>query len=252
MSVAVPVVPSRLRRLRLVPVVVVLVALLAGCQVQGVVSVKVAENGSGTVQVKVGLDDAALARVGDPKTALRLDDLTQAGWKVTGPKKDESLTWWTAEKGFADPSQLPVVLGEVAGPDVLRDVKLERTETGREVTLVLTGQLDLSKGAASFSDEDVAAALDGDPLGGNVAAIEAAEGRPVADLVTARLDLDVAGVQQSLTPRLGDPPVPIAVTAVKTKPVVPTTWLFGVALLVVVALVAAGLLAARRRFAAGR
>lgn len=227
-------------------------AVLTGCQVQGEVAVEVREDGAGAVRVRFGVDEAARRRLGDPASALRLDDLIQAGWRVTGPDDDDGVTWWTAEKPFADPAGLPEVLGEVAGPEVVRDVRLERVETDDDVTLRLTGVLDLSPGAAAFSDAEVAAVLDGDPLGGNVAAIEAAEGRPLAEMVTATLSLDVAGVRQQFSPRLGDPPVPFEVVAVKKKPVVSTVWLAVGAAVLVVVLTAAGLLALRRRFALGR
>jgi hypothetical protein len=228
---------------------------LAGCQVQANVEVKASEDGSGSVTVRVGFDESALNRLGDPQSALRLDDLAQANWRVTGPKKgkDDGLTWWTASKPFANPDELKAVLAEVAGPDVVRDVRWDRTETDDDVTVRLQGTIDLTKGVEAFSDPDVAAALDGDPLGGNVAQIEAQEGRPIADMVSAQFDVDLAGVQQSFTPTADTQPLTFDVTAVKAKPTFTSNlWLVGAAVLAVVVLAGSGLLAARRRFSTVR
>ena len=53
--------------------------LLAGCQVDLHVDVQVNEDGSGSVTVAAGLDDAALARVGNLDQQLRVDDLEAGG-----------------------------------------------------------------------------------------------------------------------------------------------------------------------------
>jgi hypothetical protein len=230
--------------------------VLAGCQVHVNVEVEAADDGSGTVTVRVGFDDGALTRLGDPSTALRLDDLAQANWRVTGPKKDsdDGLTWWTASKPFANADELAVVLSEVAGPEVVRDVRWDRTETDDDVTVRLQATIDLTTGVQAFSDADVAAALDGDAFGGNITQIEAQEGRPVADMVSAQVDVDVAGVQQSFNPSLADAqPVAVDVTAVKAKPTFTSSaWLLGAVALAAVVLVGTGLLAARRRFGTSR
>lgn len=164
--------------------VVVLLALvvLAGCRVDGTVEVEVADNGSGTVTVKVSLDDAAVARVGDLAGQLRTQDLTAAGWTVSGPSKlGDGRTWITASKPFATPEQLTSVLVEVAGADgVLRDVALVRSSGFARRSWDLTGTIDLSKGANAFSDGEVAALLGGLPLGRDQARLDAEAGGPVA------------------------------------------------------------------------
>jgi hypothetical protein len=164
--------------------VVVLLALvaLAGCRVDSSVEVDVADNGSGTVTVKVSLDDAALARVGDLAGQLRTQDVTAAGWTVSGPSKlGDGRTWITASKPFASPEQLTSVLVEVAGPDgVLRDVTLVRSSGFARRSWDLTATIDLSKGANAFSDGEVAALLGGLPLGRDQARLDADAGGPVA------------------------------------------------------------------------
>ena len=83
---------------------VIVVAVLAGCQARVTVDTRVNSDGSGTVTVGVGLDDEAMAQVGDLGAQLRVDDLRSSGWTVTGPaREDDGTTWVRASKGFADP-----------------------------------------------------------------------------------------------------------------------------------------------------
>ena len=84
------------------------VLVLAGCQVKVLVDTKVNRDGSGTITVSVGLDEAALAQVGDLRSQLRVSDLEAAGWKVTGPAHEaDGDTWVRASKSFADPARPP-------------------------------------------------------------------------------------------------------------------------------------------------
>ncbi|MET0489938.1 MAG: hypothetical protein ABW143_06875, partial [Acidimicrobiales bacterium] len=48
--------------------------------------VEVAEDGSGTVTVEVVLDQEAADRVPDLAAQLRVRDLRQTGWEITGPE----------------------------------------------------------------------------------------------------------------------------------------------------------------------
>ena len=94
--------PSRLSGLRaplrLLLVIAALGALL-GCQAKLSVHVTVESNGSGSVEVGVGLDDEAVAKAGDLGSQLRVDDLRAAGWTVTGPPRRT-----TATRGCGPPS----------------------------------------------------------------------------------------------------------------------------------------------------
>lgn len=234
---------------------VVLVALLAGCQVKVAVDTTVEKDGHGTVAVGVGLDDKALSRVGDPATAVRTDDLVAAGWTVSPPTREaDGLTWIRATKGFANPTELSAVLAEVAGANgMLRDYTFTRDETDADITYRLKGTVDTSKGMATFADPTLSAALGGDPFGGNLAVIEAEEGRPVSDMVSFAVTAKVAdGAPTTYTPTLADKaPVPVDVSTVESKP---PPLLQSIGLLVLVgagiAAVVVGLVAARRRFRA--
>ena len=80
-----------------------LLAVLGGCQAKLPVHTTVEADGSGTVEVAVGLDDEAVAKAGDLGSQLRVDDLRAAGWTVTDPTKEaDGYTWVRATKPFVD------------------------------------------------------------------------------------------------------------------------------------------------------
>jgi hypothetical protein len=69
------------------------------------------------------------------------------------------------------------------------------------------GTVDLSDGLESFGDEGLAAALEGEALGEDPAAIEARTGEPLEDQFSLEITADLAGEAKSWHPRLGDPPL---------------------------------------------
>lgn len=151
---------------RLLVLVVLLGWAATGCQVKLAAGVDVARNGSGRVSAGLGLDAAALKEVGDPATALRVDDLRQAGWEVQGPhKEDDGLTWVRASKPFADPAGAAATMAELSGPGgPFRDFRLVRTRSLLRSRTTFTGMLDLAGGLSGLSDADLAARLgDVDP-----------------------------------------------------------------------------------------
>ena len=83
---------------RLLPALVGLVVLLSACRATSTVSIHVAEDGSGLVEVAVVLDDEAVEAVGGVDHQIRLDDLSDAGWEVDGPSRSDhdGLTTVTA------------------------------------------------------------------------------------------------------------------------------------------------------------
>lgn len=245
-----------------------LLVLASGCQVKVAVDTKVAEDGSGTVTVSVGFDEAALARLREREPDLRLDDLRQAGWEVDAaaltvdvpappsstPGGADGFAWIRATKAFSSPEQLAAVLAEIdAGPDRLfSDVEFQRVETEDDITYHLTGQVDLSKGLATFAEADVAAQLGGDPFGGNVAAIEAAEGKPVSEMVSFEVTTSVAGgPPATLRPALTDTAAQaIDVSTVELKPPsFAARFAVGAAIVVGIVLVILALVGVRRRMA---
>jgi len=169
-------------------------ALVCGCQLDVAVDVRVNEDGSGSVTVGVGLDDAAVARVGNLDRQLRVDDLAAAGWAVTAPIREGDLTWVRATKGFSTPDEASVVLSELtgsAGP--FRDFEVRVDEGMFGTDYEVSGTVDLRDGPSAFGDEELSVALGGDPFGGTLEVIEREEGRPIAEMVRFGVAIDVPG-----------------------------------------------------------
>jgi len=204
-----------------------LVAITAtACQVRTTVAVDVANDGSGTVIVAVGLDEEAVGRLPDldddgrSTTAdlaelVRTDDLTAAGWRVSGPAApsgDDGLVWIRATKPFGTPEEAGRVLREVAGTDgPLRGLRLRRDDGFGRMEFTFEGTADLSGGLESFGDAGLAAALEGDVLGQDPSAIEQELGRPLSEMFSLRISADLPGsTAASWTPALGGEPVEMA------------------------------------------
>ncbi len=210
------------RSLRLLPCLAAVV-LASACEVRTAVTVDVEEDGSGAVEVAAGLDDDALSRVpdldddgtsdsADLAALVRTDDLVAAGWSVDGPDPDDDgLTWVRVTKPFGTPEEADAVLAEVAGPDgPLRDLHVTRSESFGRTELAFSGTADLRGGLEAFGDAGLAAALDGEPLGEDAAAIEARIGRPLAEAVPVEITAHLAGDDVTWTPRLGEGPLDMA------------------------------------------
>jgi FMN phosphatase YigB (HAD superfamily) len=208
-------------RLRLLACALVAVFVLGACDVDITVDVEVATDGSGVVEVQVVLDEEAAQRIPDLRSQLRLDDLVAADWLIVGPEEtpDDGIEI-TARKTFDGPEQLQAVLDDITGPDgAFQDFTLSRATEFAQVDLDLAGTVDLSRGLALFTDAELVEALDGRPLGVDLDALEAEIG-PAADAVdfTFRVRLpgstedSAEGAEVSVSPALGDPPVPVSLS----------------------------------------
>ncbi len=208
------------RRLLLAALSVLLVIVASACQVRTAVTVDVADDGSGTVEVAVGLDADAVSRLpdldGDGTSApadlaalVRDEDLTAAGWTVAEPEADDDGTLWLrVSRPFGTPAEADQILAELTGPDgALHDLQVSRTESFGRTRYEFSGTADLSGGIEAFGDEGLAAALDGEPLGEDAAAIEARLGEPLADMFTLEITSRLPGDETTWAPRLGEAPV---------------------------------------------
>jgi hypothetical protein len=222
--------------------------LAAACRVETTVEVVVSEDGSGEVTVVVALDAEALGRVpdvdddgasdlADVGALVRTDDLVAAGWAVDEPAEaDGGGASLTLSRAFGTPAEADLILAELTGPDgALRDLHVTRSASFGRTELGFSGTADLSGGLEAFGDEGLAAALDGEPLGQDAAAIEAAAGVPLAEAVTVEITADLDEQSESWAPRLGDPPLAMASDA--TVYDVPVLVLAGVAVAAAVALI---------------
>lgn len=133
------------------------------------------ENGSGTVTVKIGLDDDAMKQAPNFQQSLKVDDLTANGWTVNGPVKEtDGFTYFSAAKPFANPDEATKIFTEVSGEKgPFRDFTISRTRSFARTKFHFSGTVDFTGGLESFSDSELAQQLDGHPLGEDVKAIEA-------------------------------------------------------------------------------
>jgi len=228
--------PSVLRAPARLLAAVAMLGLLMGCQAKLSVHTTLDADGSGTVEVGVGLDDEALAKAGDLGSQLRVDDLRAAGWTVTDPTKEaDGYTWVRATKPFADPAGAVAVLDEVNGADgAFGGWTVKKTSSALSTTYAVKGSIDLTKGLETFSDAKLDQSLGGDGLGGTIAQIEADQGRPVSDMVDVEVVVDLPGASHTYTPTLADAdPTPVKVTSSRATALV-NVLLVLVALLVAV------------------
>jgi hypothetical protein len=196
-------------------VVLAVVMLLASCQVDLHVDVQVNEDGSGSVTVGAGFDDAALARVGNLDQQLRTGDLEAAGWGVTAPTREGDRTWVRASKTFATPAEGEAVLAEVTGPTgPFRDFALRVDDGTFGTEYAVQGTVDLTGGPQAFGDDELRSLLGGDAYGGTLTSLEQDEGRPATEMVDFQVTVRVPGETAVYAPSFADPePTEISVSS---------------------------------------
>jgi FMN phosphatase YigB (HAD superfamily) len=185
-------------RARLVIAAVLIVLFASACQVDTTVDVTIDEDGSGRVGVTIAADSAAVSLLTDDPTSLIFDDLTDAGWEVTGPLVDDGGITLTASKAFLSPTELSRVLGEILGDGLLfTDVSLEQEHEFSAIGLRpattsydFIATVDPAPDLELLGDDGLAAVLDQQPLGRPLLRIETDAG--VSSFSTAlRLTLNV-------------------------------------------------------------
>ena len=111
--------------------------------------------------------------------------------------------WIRASKPFATPPEAAAVLAEVAGGP-FHDFQLERDRSFARTTFRFSGTVDFSAGLESFSDPELTAALDGEALGQDIAAIEEQFGGALDRLVQVRVAVRLPGAVSSNAPGKAD------------------------------------------------
>ena len=167
--------PRRLMAvLRAVMLALGLAVLVSACRVDTAVHVDVEDAGSGTVTVVFDADAAAVARVPELAGGLRFDDARAAGWAVEGPLfRADGGVQIRAVKRFESAGQLPQVLEELAGKDVIfTDVVLEQTRSFAETSYRFQADINPTPPLEAFSDGELAQIFEGQPFG-----------RPLEDLI---------------------------------------------------------------------
>lgn len=215
---ALPLWRGRYRSLRVLLVVCLLA--LTGCQVTTSVDVHMNRDGSGEVEVTVGLDDEALSRLpdldgngandqADLTELARTADLEAAGWEVNPVSREDGITWLSVTKPFGTPEEASRILTEITGDGgPLQSLELSRSTGFAKDSYSFSGEVDLSEGLTAFGDQGLADILDGEVLGRDEAAIEADLGHPLAEAFQVTVNVDLPGAEpESWSPQLGGAPV---------------------------------------------
>ena len=251
------------RKLRLLLLGLVAGAFLSGCRLEIDLNVALEEDGSGVVEVVVGLDPDALERIGgDLEAVMEVDDLLDAGWQVDGPSTEsDGYTRVRISRPFGNPEEAAEVFAQVAADDgPFQDFQVTRESSFAETRWRFTGRVDFTGGIESFGDEGLAAELDGQPLGQSVEEIEEQLGDSLSRLITVRVRARLPGeVSSNATTRadngavwqvgFGEEPVDLRAEGKERRTSV--LVLAGVAALALLALVGLVLLRLARRATRG-
>jgi len=185
-----------------------LVLLLAGsgCQARLAVDVTVHGDGSGRIEAGLGLDDDALAELGDPAQALALDDLRTAGWEVRGPRREgDGRTWVRVAKGFADPGEAGAVAAELGGTGgILGDLTVTSSGGVLRRRTTLTGTVDLTAGLGTLADPGLADVVGEVPIGLGVDDLRRRFGEGYEQAVEVEVTADLPGERRVWRPQLGE------------------------------------------------
>ena len=237
------------------------VAFLAACQAEVLVTVEVEdEPGAGLVTVEVWLDREVIDRL-EGIEQLRIEDLRDAGWDLDEPViGEDSSVSLSGQKPFATPSELGEVLDEISGSDgPYSRLGLRVDRSFARTDMVFEGVLDGTVGLETFSDTEVAAALDGRPFGVDLTEVEGELGAPVGSGIALGLEVALLGEVESNVAGDGSvrwettldatDPVPVLATSEQTRveSVVMAVAAAGFAALFVLVLVIWVLVLARRR-----
>jgi hypothetical protein len=180
--------------------------LVASCRVGVDVVVDLDDDGSGSVEVVVALDDDAVARLGgDLDAVLELDDLRAAGWSVEVVDDRGGGAELTAAKAFRTPDEAEAVLEEVSGPGgVLQDFEVDRSTPFARTEWSVRGVIDLRDGIEAFGDDDLAAELDGLPIGRSVEALQFELGEPLDEVLRLAVEVRLPGSGREIATTEGD------------------------------------------------
>lgn len=193
-----------------------LLLVLSACQIDVDVELDVDADGTGAVTMQARLDDEAQQSIGDLESQLRVNDLERVGWVITTEQTDDG-TAVVATKPVSDASQWQTVLDELAGPGVFTNVDVSIDDNQQEMSF----GLDLSDGWDVLADDDVTAALGGEPFG---APLESFVGdRAIDEVISLDIVVRVSNFDdgdptvRSFSPRFDQEPDQLTVRATSEK-----------------------------------
>jgi hypothetical protein len=175
---------------------VVVALTVAGCRMQLDVNVAMREDGSGTVEVVVGLDADAIRRIGgDLQRVMEVDDLVAAGWTIDGPTKErDGYTRVGVRHPFDTPAEANELFRQIAGEEgPFQQLHLDRSSSATQTAWDFSGHVDFAGGLEALSDAGVAAQLDGQPLGQSVDELERLLGEPIDQVIRVRVGVRLPG-----------------------------------------------------------
>jgi hypothetical protein len=184
--------------LRVVLLVVVALAV-AGCQMRTEVNLTVEADGSGVVEVGIGLDEDGVGDHPDLLGSLEFRDLVEAGWQVTEPVEEgDGFTFVRVSHEFSRPEQVGPLVEQVAGEDgPFQDFRLGRDDAYAETEYRFDGVVDFTGGVDALAeDPELAEALGNDP----VELIEERLGRAVDELLQFQVAVRLPGDVSSNAP----------------------------------------------------
>lgn len=176
--------------------VALLVLLGTGCRLELDVNVEVAGDGSGAVEVVVGLDPDGLDKIGgDLLAVLDVDALEDAGWVIDGPTTEsDGFTRLRIRQPFGTPEEAALVFEQMAGDEgPFQDFAVTRDTSLTETRVEFTGRVDFAAGLEALGDRGLAPEVDGEPLGTTVEEIEAQLGDSLGRLIQVRIRARLPG-----------------------------------------------------------
>lgn len=188
--------PARALRALLLGLIAV---ALTGCQLRTEVNLSVEDDGSGVVEVGVGLDEDGVSEHPDLLGALDFGDLVDAGWEVSEPAEErDGFTYVRVRHPFDRPADVAVLLEQVAGEEgPLREFRLTRHDAFAETRYRFGGRVDFAGGLDRLAqDPELADALGSEP----VQLIEDRLGRAVDELLQFQVAVRLPGDVSSNAP----------------------------------------------------
>jgi hypothetical protein len=136
-------------------------AALSGCGTTVNLRVDVDRHGAGSVTLLVSFPKTTAVQIEDLKAGLPVSDLRAAGWVVAGPRAGPAgSTVVSASHSFADLSQVPALVADVAGSgsESHRPFRLQVSEQPSflQNRFVATGAVDLMCSLSCFDDPQLA------------------------------------------------------------------------------------------------
>jgi hypothetical protein len=175
--------------LLLVPVFV-----LAGCKVDVDLTVRSAEEGSGTVMVVFTLDRAAARTIGDLEATLGAAGLEEGGWSVSSRRTPDGTTL-VAEKDFAHPEEVEGIVRELSGRSgPFQRFRLDLDAAVFTIASRFSGQLDMRRAAIDrFAPSDPALLAGLDLAGLDLETARRALGGASDEALSVAVNVDLPG-----------------------------------------------------------